>query len=222
MQTRPLDGFLSNFFPDCDETIHVQALPAKDGPGKPQEIVITRSHLERRIDELREINSTLNLYFRPNTGGGTDGQINRFNALFVEKDDASFTKQHKALAKFHPHIVIETLRSVHAYWLLSSNDLNAGAWRFLQNELIARFKSDKTIANPSRLMRLPYFDYLIYSPINGGTFTRMPIVNVAYDDHFLPVGGMMDYENIFGAELKDINKALLVLRFINNLNKPGT
>jgi hypothetical protein len=204
-----LDFFLAHFFPDREEPIHLQALPPKDGPGRPRDVVVTRSTLDARIDELREINLTLNIYFRPNSGGGTDDQITRFNAVFVEKDSGSFAKQHKALAPFHPHVLVETLKSVHAYWLLTDNDLNAGAWRFLQNELIARFHSDKTIVNPSRMMRLPYFDYIIFSPIHDGTFTRMPVANVAYDQHFSRVGGMADYERIFGADVVDINKALV-------------
>jgi hypothetical protein len=202
-----LNLFLSRFFADPDEPIRLQALPPKDGPGMPQDIVVTRSDLEAKLDQLQKINRTMNLYFRPNSGGRTDDQIRRFNALFVEKDDASFAKQHKALARYRPHIVLETLRSVHAYWLLGPNDLTAGAWRFLQHELVARFHSDKTIVNPSRLMRLAFFDYLIFSPIHGGTYQRLPITNVAYDDHFSHINGLADYEKVFGADPKDINKA---------------
>jgi len=202
-----LNLFLSRFFPDPDEPIRLQALPPKDGPGIPQDIVITRSDLEAKLDQLQKINRTMNLYFRPNSGGRTDDQITRFNALFVEKDNASFAKQHKALAPFHPHVIVETLKSVHAYWLLEPNDLTAGAWRFLQNELVARFKSDKTIVNPSRLMRLPFFAYLIFSPINGGTFKRLHLGEVAYDDHFPHIDGLPDYEKVFGADSKSINRA---------------
>jgi hypothetical protein len=208
-----LNSFLSHFFPSLDEPICLQALPPKDGPGIPQDIVIARGDLELKIEPLQKINRTMNLYFRPNSGGRTDDQITRFNALFVEKDNASFAKQHKALARYHPHVILETLRSVHAYWLLGSNELDAGAWRYLQHELVDRFHSDKTIVNPSRLMRLPFFDYLIFSPINGGTYQRLPITNVAYDDHFAPVCSMVDYEKIFGSGLKEIAQAT------DNINK---
>lgn len=203
-----LDFFLSRFFPNAQEPIRLQALPPKDARGFPQDLTITRDTLEARMDELRELNQTLNLYFRPNSGGGTDESITRFNALFVEKDTGTFTKQHKALAPYHPHVIVETLKSVHAYWLLSPNDLNAGAWRFLQGALIARFHSDKSIINPSRMMRMPYFDYLMYSPMNGGTYRRLPLTNVAYDEHFTAIDGMVDYERIFGTQTTEVNKAL--------------
>lgn len=206
---KDLDFFLGQFFPDSDEPIHLQVLPPKDARGFPQDFVITRNTLDARMDELRELNQSMNVYFRPNSGGSLDTSITRFNALFIEKDSGSFTKQHKALAPYRPHVLVETLKSVHAYWLLSPNELNAGAWRFLQNELIARFHSDKSIVNPSRLMRMPYFDYLIYSPMHGGTYRHLPLTNVAYDDHFDRIDGMVGYEKIFGARAMDINKAMI-------------
>src|SRR6266536_1219382 len=206
-----LDYFLSHVFPDQDEPIHLCALPPKDSPGYPEMMVSSRRELrdERTMLRLRAINKSRGMYFRPNTGGHNDNEITRFNALFVERDTISVPKQHRILDKFHPNIRCDTLKSTHAFWLLAPNDLTAGAWRHLQHELIARFKSDPAIGNPARLMRLPFFDYLIWSPINGGTFTNMRLQSVSYDNTFEPIAGIDDYQRIFGEDVRKINDAMM-------------
>jgi len=206
-----LDHFLSHFFPDEHESIHLCALPPKDGPGYPEMLVSSRRELrdERTIVRLREMNKTRGIFARPNSGGHNDNEITRFNALFVERDTISLPKQHKLLDKYHPHVRVDTLKSVHAYWLLGPNDLSSGAWRHLQRELIARFKSDPAIENPARLMRLPFFDYVIWSPIKNGTFSNMRLQSVSYDNTFPPIAGLDDYQRIFGDDLRAINDAMI-------------
>ena len=180
-----LDLFLTHFFPKDDELITLRALPAKgDKNERPQNYTTTRAKLKHgaALRDMRALNKTRGIYFAPNSGGHTDQSIVRFNALFVERDSGSLADQHKTLdaAPLAPDIRVDTLRSVHAYWLIRDPLCTSDAWTARQKQLVKFFDGDASIINPSRVMRLPFFDYLIFSPSNGGTYTRIPISTVSY------------------------------------------
>ena len=172
-----LDKFLSAFFIAEKEPIHFRAFKPKNaldtGSNRPQMLSQSREHLVSSAGEieLRKFNHLRGIYFAPNAGGNTDEEITRFNAVFVENDNLSIEEQHKALDEcpLPTSIRVETKRSVHAYWLLREN-CPQDEWRDVQSRLIAYFDGDKSIKNPSRVMRLPFFFHLTYDEQATGSY----------------------------------------------------
>jgi hypothetical protein len=137
-KTEPtVSEFLSPFFPDANEQVHLRSFKPKDAPdsfnNKPNVYSITRSRLAvdtQLQGKLKKTNVTCGLYFIPNTGGNTDNAITRFNAFFVENDSLSIAEQNTKLdaAPIQPSIRVETSKSVHAYWL-RAGDCSKGLLR---------------------------------------------------------------------------------------------
>jgi len=178
-----LDDFLAAFFPSRDERIHFRAFKPKDAPdnddNRPVMRVSSRNQLTPPLGEasLSILNQNRGLYFAPNAGGDSDKDITRFNAVFVESDTLTIEEQHHALdaATLLPSIRVETRRSVHAYWLLTDS-CSAEEWTAAQIGLIAYFDGDPAIKNPSRVMRLPFFNHLTYNPENVAEYERKEVM----------------------------------------------
>ncbi len=172
-----LDEFLQPFFPDENETIHFRAFKPKDAPdaenNRPKKLAITRKQLSKPngLIELKKLNHLRGIYFVPNSGGNTDADITRFNTVFVENDDLTIDEQHQALdnCPLPTSIRVETKRSVHGYWLLKETCTNE-EWCDMQARLIDFFDGDKSIKNPSRVMRLPFFWHLTYNEQTTGNY----------------------------------------------------
>jgi AAA domain len=166
-----LDQFLEAFFPDENEKIRFRALKAKDAPAskdnRAEKIGITRARLAKDANLhqwLRNLNRTRGLYFIPNAGGDTDNAITRFSSFFAEMDDRPIKDQQTAfdLAPIQPSARVKTRKSVHGYFFLKGNCTKED-WNDIQQCLIAHFRSDPKIKNPSRCMRLPGFDHVQYN-----------------------------------------------------------
>jgi hypothetical protein len=176
MTKKALSSFLSAFFPGVDEPIHLRAFAPKKAPGDDgrftaRKLSVTLHELgtDSALQEhLRQLNATRGLYFVVNSGGETDVAITRFTAWFVEDDSRPIQEQHKSLdaAPLPPSIRVETRQSVHAYWLISS-ECGEEEWRDVQQRLIAYFGGDEKIKNPSRVMRLPFFNHVRYDGKSG-------------------------------------------------------
>jgi primase-like protein len=173
--------FLRAFFPEEDEVIYLRALKPTDAElsehNRPVMFRATRIDLaedREGINWLQELNRQRGIYFIPNSGGDCDSEINRFNAFFCERDDLSINEQHGLLdaAPLPTSIRVETAKSVHAYWLIEDSCTET-QWREVQLRLIAYFEGDRSIKNPSRLMRLPGYDHL--SVNDDGTLRRKPV-----------------------------------------------
>lgn len=124
------------------------------------------------------MNYTRGLYFVVNGGGSSDAEITGFNAWFAEDDNRSIDEQHRILdaAPLRPSLRVETRRSVHAYWLIAG-ECKAKDWRAIQNQLIAHFACDEKIKNPSRVMRLPFFNHVHYEKeSNSLSYKRVSLV----------------------------------------------
>jgi putative DNA primase/helicase len=172
---RALDVFLVLFFPDLDEPIYWRAFKPTNAPNGEERFKPVAPTTSRRAllndasvaKELRRVNLTRGLYFVPNSGGNYDKDIDGFNAWFAEADNRTIPEQHAALDELPlpPSMRVETLRSVHAYWLAASRLPKASgtAWRDVQRGLIARLDGDPVIKNPSRVMRMPGFDHVTYN-----------------------------------------------------------
>lgn len=125
------------------------------------------------VDYLNQLNAQgYNVYYVVNGGGDTDESISTINAVFIDFD---YPKENKELPsldkvevykreqlekvnkfKIKPSYVVETRNGLHVYWLVNKG-ASVEQFRNAQQRLIAYFDSDKSIKNPSRVMRLPEY-----------------------------------------------------------------
>jgi hypothetical protein len=193
-----LSDFLNAFFPDVDEPMRFRAFAAKgcDVEVSARKFVATRNQLITLLPlqaQLIQANEESGLYFVVNSGGDTDAEIDQYNAFFAENDDLSISEQHARLdnCPLVPSIRVETFKSVHAYWLIKG-DCNEEQWRDVQERLIEYFHSDNSIKNPSRVMRLPFFNHVSYDT-EKGTYSFKPVSVVKFDkDLHYTVGQMRE------------------------------
>jgi hypothetical protein len=180
-----LSDFLDAFFSDADETIRLRAFAAKGRDdvvpaftlGLTRDQLITSNALK---DTLVQANKERGVYFVVNSGGDADVEIVRYNAFFAENDDLPLNEQHARLdnCPLIPSIRVETLKSVHAYWLIKG-DCSEYEWRDVQQRLIEYLQSDDSIKNPSRVMRLPYFDHVSWDS-EKGTYSFKPVSLITF------------------------------------------
>jgi hypothetical protein len=194
MSIQTLSDFLAAFFPDEHEPIHLRVFAPKKAPSDDtrftaRRIIASRHALASDVvmqEQLRHLNATRGLYFVVNAGGETDAEITRFNAWFVEDDSRSIDEQHRRLdaAPLAPSIRLETRQSVHAYWLIAG-ECSAEEWRGIQQKLIAYFGGDEKIKNPSRVMRLPFFNHVHYDKETGLlSFKRVALIEFAREHRY--------------------------------------
>jgi hypothetical protein len=174
-----LTQFLAAFFPDEKEKIRLRMFPPRGVTGDAHKHTVFREWFTRPKpqEKLKAWNKTHGMYFVVNAGGDCDAAITggeekgvvyppgRFTACFAEDDERPIADQHARLdaGPLQPSIRIETGKSVHAYWLLAGDnpgDACEADWREVQHRLIAYFGGDDMIKNPSRVLRLPYFDHV--------------------------------------------------------------
>ncbi len=162
-----LEEFLLAIVPDENETINLRTIGAKGTSAiAAKTYATTVNNLAKEEfpnNNFRNENQQSGIYFVVNSGGNSDADITRYNAFFVENDNLTIDEQHKALdnAPIQPSIRIETKKSVHSYWL-TNGDCSESEWRDIQARLITNFDGDKSIKNPSRTMRLPFFNHVSY------------------------------------------------------------
>ncbi len=177
---KKLSKFLTAFFPDSDEEIHIQTFPPKGAPtGEEQfrsfNFVVTREQLNsdaKLLQKMRKYNKSLGLAFIVNAGGTKVGDIKRYNAFFIDNDEGSLEEQLKHLqdAPLPPSIILKTFRGYHAYWLIEGS-CSREEWEDIQKRLIVHFKADPKVRNSNRAMRLPYFDYVKHDESDGTDLT---------------------------------------------------
>ncbi len=189
-------NFLNAFFPDPDEPIQFRAFAPKghDAEVSPRRFPGTRNQLMTSPalqQKLIQANEERGLYFVVNSGGDSDAEIDRYNAFFAENDHLSMSEQHVRLdnCPLVPSIRVETLKSVHAYWLIEG-DCNEERWRDVQERLIEYFHSDNSIKNPSRVMRLPFFNHVSHDT-EKGTYSFKPVSVVKFDKDLRYTVGQM-------------------------------
>lgn len=185
--------------------------------------ILPKDHPKRREDKGKK--SELNLkkalecqrqgygtYLVIGHGGDSDSEINGIPALFVDDDNG------RSLDELKRDIEITGLpapsfinfsgkRGHHAYWLLKKPVVGK-RFQEIQRKLIAALGTDRTIQNPSRVMRLPGFRHVTYSGGLGEMVRRVDKheVNgelVRYDaeaiDRALPDEGPEIIEKVNGA-----------------------
>lgn len=167
-----ITDFLGLFYPDESESVWLRTFDAKKIPahlrGYVQQIETSRKEL--RTDQalqkhLRNINKTQGIYFVVNAGGNANQDITRINAVFCEKDDDTIENQNDAFENgsvWLPSVRVQTKKSIHAYYLLAE-PIASEQFLDLQQGLIQHFKSDPSISNLARVMRLPGFNHVSYN-----------------------------------------------------------
>ncbi len=100
------------------------------------------------------------VYFVVNGQGHKDVDVRLGRVVFFEHDDLEKAMQiglWETLGLPQPTIQIDTGgKSIHSYWRLQS-DCDITQWRTLQADLLAFSDADRSIKNPSRVMRLAGF-----------------------------------------------------------------
>jgi hypothetical protein len=126
-------------------------------------------YIKNQLDQLNQQN--YDVYFVVNSGGYKDNQINEINAAFIDLDcgrdengeyfPLEVTRQFKQqkldqLQKYRckPGYIIETRNGLQCYWLLNKM-ATIDQFKECEKRLIAYFDADKTVKNPSNLMRVP-------------------------------------------------------------------
>ncbi|MFM6622878.1 MAG: DUF3987 domain-containing protein, partial [Dolichospermum sp.] len=111
--------------------------------------------------DFKQINTLqgqgFNAYIVVNPGGHSDNDITEGRAIFYEHDNLDKSIQldlWKSLNLPEPTLQIDTGgKSVHSYWVLSKS-VDVPTWKKLQSDLLDFSDADRTIKNPSRVMRL--------------------------------------------------------------------
>lgn len=87
-----------------------------------------------------------------NDGGGKDAEVHRVRAIFADFDGTALPDAFP----IEPHVIVESSPGKwHVYWLVDG--LAVAQFKPLQQAIAARFNSDPSVCNPSRVMRLPGF-----------------------------------------------------------------
>jgi len=107
-------------------------------------------------NQLQSDNGELyGVYMVINQGGQEDSLIMMARAVFIDIDDGPLP----ATWHVQPSMIISRNdgQRHHAYWLLNPGHVDMGVWSGVQKQLAMQYNSDKTIYNPSRVMRVPGF-----------------------------------------------------------------
>ena len=93
-----------------------------------------------------------------NDGGDTDSEITQCRAVFCEWDDRPKEWQidaWKDLRLPEPTLQVDTGgKSIHNYWVFAE-PISVDDWKSLQTRLLDHADADRSLKNPSRVMRLP-------------------------------------------------------------------
>ena len=119
--------------------------------------------LVHQFDELQTLNSAgYGIYFVVNDGGHTDSNVKTGRAIFYEHDNLDKPIQidlWQTLGLPEPTIQIDTGgKSIHSYWTFDQ-PISIAQWRILQTDLLNFAAADRSIKNPSRVMRLAGFTH---------------------------------------------------------------
>lgn len=87
--------------------------------------------------------------------GDTDADITRFVALFIDKDAGAPVAYPESCPPHFVNARPNHLDKHHTYWLIDPEGVTASTWSLVQKHLIAYYGSDRTMSNPSRVMRMP-------------------------------------------------------------------
>lgn len=137
-------------------SIRLRGFYAKPDPRKAEDRGVkgepTKALVESWVADKRGV------YVVINNGGDKDADITECIALFVEWDDKPKDWQLNAWQELglpEPSLQVDTGgKSIHSYWILSE-PVSPEAWKSVQARLLEYADADRSLKNPSRVMRLP-------------------------------------------------------------------
>jgi hypothetical protein len=136
------------------DTVFLRAIPGKGYSGNVRKGTGVFPNLPWSIlEEFQEEGK--GIYFVVNGQGDKDTDVTVGKSLFIEHDDLDKSLQiglWETLGLPEPSIQVETRKSIHSYWFIG--DLPIDDWQVDQSNLLDFSNADKTIKNPSRVMRL--------------------------------------------------------------------
>ncbi len=116
---------------------------------------LSQGNGELKAENERGQNIYIGANPRKQIGGTTDADVQLARCLFVDFDHITPVQVAEKLGDFPiPTITINSGHGVHCYWRLVEPIRDTKVWRQLQKRLIKTLDSDKSIHNPSRIMRL--------------------------------------------------------------------
>ncbi len=139
------------------DTVYIRAIAGKGYELQPQvrKLPFKLPHIKWKTLENLQFNG-YGLYLVVNGGGDRDKDVTCGRAFFCEFDDRPIDEQitfWKQLNVPEPSLQIKTRKSVHSYWILDSS-CSVKEWKSSQTLLLNTTESDKSLKNPSRVMRL--------------------------------------------------------------------
>ena len=164
-----------------DMTTHLRAFPHKGGS------MGARTGLfGQDLDLFSQYNAEgRGIYLVINNGGNSDNSITECLAFFVEWDDIPQEKQlniYKEKNLPEPTFMVDTGgKSIHCYWVLKK-PVAPQVWHPIQIRLLDYCKADKSIKNPSRVMRLGGFYYI---NSDGKPTAKSKIINVTGKEYLI-------------------------------------
>jgi len=142
----------------------LRAIPHKETDEEVKKRLRVHKFQWDRSEAERYQRDGLGIYLVINNGGDTKASITSCVAYFAEFDGVSEDDQFKKVNDSglpEPSIVVRTGGgSLHFYWLLDQPFEDPEQWQKDTKRLIAHLGSDKSVNDPSRVMRLPGCSYM--------------------------------------------------------------
>ena len=131
----------------------------KDSKGPKMAQVLNGSFEELKTTLSYHNNQGCGIYVTINE---TDGEgrkksnITRIRSFFVESDTGDLTEE----LPFEPTMVIKSKHGNHIYWVLREFSTDIDCFSKIQKALATKLKTDLSVCDPSRVLRLPGFYHL--------------------------------------------------------------
>lgn len=125
------------------------------------------------------------IYLVVNGGGQTDKEVETCRAIFYEHDNLSKELQlglwqSKGLPE--PTFQVDTGgKSIHSYWVLTE-PIDPTRWRSLQSDLLEFASGDRSLKNPSRVMRLAGCYHLSSKGVNPSLIVSESGTRYSFED----------------------------------------
>jgi hypothetical protein len=149
-----------------DDIVEVRCIRTSGGKTEANRGWHLASSLALRVGPLAESNERgWNVYVganpRPHKRATGDRCIQLARTLFADFDGGCSVdearRRWEAAGMPQPSLVIQSGHGIHVYWRLSEPLTDLCVWSQVQRLLIAALRSDASIHNPERMMRLPGF-----------------------------------------------------------------
>lgn len=126
------------------------------------------------------------------SGSASDGDIIAAFFLWADCDDPASAGNVKRFDGPKYSAAVTTGRTpsvrVHVYWQLEQPCTDMAAWRDMQTRIAAHFNSDKTVVNPSRIMRVGgTVAYPAKHKLERGYAKEVTTIRTTYEDTRAPV-----------------------------------